>query len=77
MCQDLKELGTELINFEEKEMTSLTSDDITLYESQKVCYDKNKNKKIKLYKKFRDNCHNTGKFREAAHSECNLRYKVT
>ena len=32
-------------------------------------------KKIKLYKKVRDNCHYTGKFREAAHSECNLRYK--
>ena len=28
------------------------------------------------YKKVRDLCHYTGKFRGAAHSICNLRYKV-
>ena len=31
---------------------------------------------IKTNKKVRDHCHYTGKFRGAAHSECNLRYKV-
>ena len=48
------------------------------YEKQKVCHickkeffdDKNK-------KKVRDGCHYTGKFRGAAHSVCNLRYKVS
>ena len=29
-----------------------------------------------LYHKIRDHCHCTGKFRGAAHSICNLRYKV-
>ena len=76
-CKDLKELGTEIINFEEKEMIPLTNKEIKSYEKQKVCHiykekfcnDKNK-------KKVRDHCHYTGKFRGAPHSECNLRYKV-
>ena len=40
------------------------------------CYDKNEKKKFKLYKKVRDHCHYARKFRGAAHSICNLRYKV-
>ena len=76
-CNDLKEIGTEIINFEQKEMIPLTFKEIKSYEKQKVCHickkefcdDKNK-------KKVRDHCHYTGKYREAAHNECNLRYKV-
>ena len=37
-CKDLKELGMEIINFEEKEMILLTNKEIKLYEKQKVCY---------------------------------------
>ena len=37
---------------------------------------KNKRKKFKLYKKVRDHCHFTGKYRGDAHTICNLRYKV-
>ena len=38
--------------------------------------DKNAKKKFKLYQKVRGHCHYTGKFRETAHSICNLNYKV-
>ena len=65
-------------------MTPLTSDDVALYQSQKQCYvcgqafyyDKKQENRFQLYKNVRDHCHFTGKFRGAAHSICNLRYKV-
>ena len=82
-CSELKELGTKVVNYEQKEML-LTSDDVALYQSQKqchicgkaFCYDKKQEKRFKLYKKVRDHCHFTGKLRGAAHCICNLRYKV-
>ena len=74
-CEDLKEIRTEIISLEEKQMIPLTNKEILSYEKQKVChirkkkfcYDKNN-------KKDRDHCCYTRKFRGAAHSECNLRY---
>ena len=38
LCKDLKELGTEIINFKKKEMIPLTNKEIKSYEKQKVCY---------------------------------------
>ena len=83
-CKDLKEHGTEIINFEEKEMISLTNKEIKSYEKQKVCHicekkfcdDKNKKSEYDLYHKVRDHCHYTGNFIAAAHNICNLRYNV-
>ena len=56
-CSDLKELRTKIINYEEKEMIPLTDDENRSYEKQKEChicqkvfsYDKNEEKKFKLY----------------------------
>ena len=38
--------------------------------------DKNNKKEFKLNQKVRDHCHYTGKYRGAAHSTCNLSYKI-
>ena len=38
LCKDLKEFGTEIINFKKKEMKPLTNKEIKSYEKQKVCY---------------------------------------
>ena len=65
-------------------MIPLTDNENKYYEEHNKCYicqkefchDKNQKMKFKLYKKVRDHCHYTGKFRGAAHSICNLNYKV-
>ena len=51
-CEDLKEFAIEIIDYEEKEMTTLANNETSLYEKQKTChiskggfcYDKNKKK---------------------------------
>ena len=73
-----------IINYVKKEMRPLTEDENKSYEKQKECYickkefctNKNEGKKFKIYQKVRDHCRYTGKFRGAAHSICNLSYKV-
>ena len=36
-CSELKELGTKVVSYEQKEMTPLTSNEVALYQSQKQC----------------------------------------
>ena len=64
-------------------MIPLTKEEKKSYEKQEAChicqkefcYDKN-DEDYTNRKKFEDHCYYTGKFREAAHSKCNLNYKV-
>ena len=77
-CKDLREHAMKIIDYEKKEIIPLTDEENKSYEKQKVCYMCKKgfsSKDNKKYHKVRYHCHYTEKFREAAHSICNLRYK--
>ena len=76
-CEDLKKEKhlTKIINYEKKEMIPLTEEESKSYENQKCCYICKK-EFTKDNKKERVHCHYTGKYRDAAHIICNLRYKT-
>ena len=65
-------------------MIPLTDKENKSYEKQNVCYickkefntDENDKNAFELYHKVRHHCHYTGKFKETAHSICNLGYKT-
>ena len=44
---------------------------------KEFCTDEENKKEFKKMQKVRDHCHYTGKYRGAAHSNCNLKYKTT
>ena len=84
-CNDLREQAMRIINYEKKEMIPLTDEEKESYENQEVCHickkdfcnDEDNKNEFKLKQKVRDHCHYTGKYRGAAHSICNLCYKVS
>ena len=79
-CLDLREHATKIINYEKKEMISLTKKEKKKHNKQKVCYICKKgfstDDSNKKYHNVRDHRHYTGKYRGAAHDIRNLRYKI-
>ena len=76
--KELREHATKIINHEKRKMIPYH-----LMESKKfvICVKENlkmKNDKnaFKIYNKVKEHCHYIGKYIEAAHSICNLRYKI-
>ena len=73
-----------IINYEKKGMIPLTDEEEESYENHDVCHicekevctNKNNKKEFKSYCKVRDHCHYIRKYRGAAHSKFNLRYKI-
>ena len=79
-CLDLKKHATKIINYEKKEMITLTKKEEKKRNKQKVCHICRKRFSSddgdKKYHKVKDHCHCTGKYGGAAHDICNLRYKT-
>ena len=82
-CRNLRYQAMKIINYQKKEMISLTNEEEESYEKQKICLcekefctDKINEKEFKSYRKVRDYDHYTGKYRGAAHNSCNLQYKT-
>ena len=79
----LKKRAMKIINYEKQEMILLTYEENKSYKEQEGCHiceerfcinkdDEN----YKNRKKVKVRCHYVGKFRGAAHSKCNLNYKI-
>ena len=63
----------------QKPMKPLSNEEVWEYNRARechICFKKFGNSQDRAYRKVRDHCHYTGKYRGAAHSSCNLRYKI-
>ena len=80
-CKDLRNQAMKIINYEKKKEIILTNEEKESYENQEncgkeFCTDKDNKKEFKLKQEVRDHDHYTGKYGGAAHSDCNLSYKI-
>ena len=68
---DLREHATKIINYEKKEIIPLTKEEKRAHHTSRRCYICKKkfstNDNNKKYRKIRDHCHYTRKYRDAAH----------
>ena len=76
-CKDLRDQAMKIIKHEKKKEIILTFEEKESNEKQRICYICEKEfTNDKKCNKVRDHDHYTGKYRGAAHSICNLRYKI-
>ena len=76
--KELIEHATRIINYEKKKIIPLAKEEKINYDDQQICYicKKEFDKSDKKHQNVRDHCHYTGKYRDATHNVCKLRYKV-
>ena len=80
-CTSLKEHAKNRTDFEKKKMSQLTKKELQSHQHATECHICRKKflKKFandKNYRKIRDHCYFTDKYRGPAHSICNLRFIV-
>ena len=80
-CIILREHAANAINFEEKKMSLVTEEELKLHKDSTIRYNCRKKftqqlAKDKHYRVVRDHRYYTGKYRDGAHSICNLRFNV-
>ena len=80
-CLGLRKHATKIINYEKKEIISLTKKEEKKHNKQKFCHICKKrfstDDNNKKYHKVKDHCHYTGKYKSAPHNIRNLRrYKI-
>ncbi|XP_057296306.1 uncharacterized protein LOC130625271 [Hydractinia symbiolongicarpus] len=79
-CKGLRDQVNRAIRHQQKKMIPLTHEEKEAHKSAKGCFICNglfkKNNKDITMRKVRDYCYYTGQYRGAAHSSCNLKYRI-